>query len=62
MMQGHCASVEKMFSFRKTAADTLVLAIVGDHMPQKQARLTDTAELVADLGFDSVAITETPAG
>lgn len=40
------------------AADTLVLAIVGDHMPQKQARLTDGSELVADLGFDSVAITE----
>lgn len=40
------------------AADTLVLAIVGDHMIHKEARLTDTAELVRDLGFDSVAIAE----
>nr|AIA11510.1 Phosphopantetheine attachment site [uncultured bacterium] len=41
-----------------TAADTLVLAIVADHMPHKEARLNDCAELVADLGFDSVSITE----
>lgn len=41
-----------------TAADTLVLAIVADHMPNKDARLVDTAVLVADLGFDSVAIAE----
>ena len=40
------------------AADTLVLAIVADHMPYKTAALLDSAALVADLGFDSVAITE----
>lgn len=40
------------------AADTLVLAIVGDHMPRKEAALVDTASLVDDLGFDSVAIAE----
>jgi acyl carrier protein len=41
-----------------TAADVLVLAIVADHMPHKEAPLNDRAELIADLGFDSVAITE----
>jgi acyl carrier protein len=41
-----------------TAADTLVLAIVADHMPRKDVLLLDSAALVADLGFDSVAITE----
>jgi acyl carrier protein len=41
-----------------SAADTLVLAIVGDFMPEKGARLTDSAELMAHLGFDSVAIAE----
>jgi acyl carrier protein len=40
------------------AADRLVLAIVGDHMPNKKAHLVDSAALVADLGFDSVAIAE----
>ncbi|MGH7956907.1 MAG: acyl carrier protein [Opitutaceae bacterium] len=40
------------------AADTLVLAIVEDHMPHRGAELVDTASLVADLGFDSVAIAE----
>jgi acyl carrier protein len=40
------------------AADTLVLAIVADHMPHAEAELVDTASLVADLGFDSVAIAE----
>ena len=40
------------------AADTLVLAIVADHMPRAEAALTDVAELIADLGFDSVAIAE----
>lgn len=40
------------------AADTLVLAIVGDHMPDKTAELADSAALIADLGFDSVAIAE----
>jgi acyl carrier protein len=40
------------------AADTLVLAILADHMPDKSARITDGAELIAHLGFDSVAIAE----
>jgi acyl carrier protein len=35
-----------------------VLAIVADHMPHQEAPISDCAELVADLGFDSVAITE----
>jgi acyl carrier protein len=40
------------------AADKLVLAIVADHMPRKDADLSDSAELLRDLGFDSVAIAE----
>ena len=40
------------------AADTLVLAIVEDHMPHRDAELVDSATLAADLGFDSVAIAE----
>jgi acyl carrier protein len=40
------------------AADKLVLAIVADHMPRKEAELSDSAELLRDLGFDSVAIAE----
>ena len=40
------------------AADTLVLAIVEDHMPNAGAEIVDTASLVDDLGFDSVAIAE----
>lgn len=40
------------------AADTLVLAIVADHMPHADAVLVDSASLAADLGFDSVAIAE----
>ncbi len=40
------------------AADTLVLAIVADHLPQKGRALADGQELIADLGFDSVAISE----
>ena len=40
------------------AADALVLAIVGDHMPRAGAELSDGASLVNDLGFDSVAIAE----
>jgi acyl carrier protein len=40
------------------AADTLVLAIVADHMPKEDAELVDGARLVDDLGFDSVAIAE----
>lgn len=46
-----------------TAADTLVLAIVVDHMPDKSRRRevgvpADHIALVGDLGFDSVAIAE----
>ena len=44
------------------AADTVVLAIVRDHQPNKHAAgsapLRDEDALIADLGFDSVAITE----
>lgn len=40
------------------AADVLVLAIVADHMPAAGPELADSAALVADLGFDSVAIAE----
>jgi acyl carrier protein len=40
------------------AADTLVLAIVADHMPRPEAELADSASLIHDLGFDSVAIAE----
>ncbi|QYM79617.1 hypothetical protein K0B96_03080 [Horticoccus luteus] len=43
------------------AADTVLLAIVRDHQPQKPAvaaPLEDQQALIADLGFDSVAITE----
>lgn len=40
------------------AADTLVLAILADYMPDKRAAVTDAAELIAHLGFDSVAIAE----
>ncbi len=40
------------------AADTLVLAIVADHMPRADAVLADHATLMGDLGFDSVAIAE----
>jgi acyl carrier protein len=41
-----------------SAADTLVLAIVADHMPRPDAELADNARLTADLGFDSVTIAE----
>ena len=40
------------------AADTLVLAIVADHMPRPDAEICDAASLTKDLGFDSVAIAE----
>ncbi len=40
------------------AADTLVLAIVADHMPRSGTPIVDHAVLVDDLGFDSVAIAE----
>lgn len=42
-------------------ADVVVLGIMRDHIPDKTRRTdqpADTASLVADLGFDSVAITE----
>jgi acyl carrier protein len=43
-------------------ADIVVLAIMLDHLPDKKLRPAgppaDTLALVADLGFDSVAITE----
>ena len=43
-------------------ADIVVMAIMLDHRPDKKLRPTelpaDTLGLVADLGFDSVAITE----
>lgn len=42
--------------------DVVVIAIMVDHMPDKSLRPkgtpADTMALVADLGFDSVAITE----
>jgi len=40
------------------AADTLVSAIVADHLQDKRAPLNDTSALMADLGFDSVTIAE----
>ncbi len=40
------------------AADTLVLAIVADHLKDKRAPLNDASALMADLGFDSVTIAE----
>lgn len=40
------------------AADILVLAIVTDFMPNKAVDVADGAALIADLGFDSVAIAE----
>ena len=43
-------------------ADVVVVAIMVDHIPDKKRRPEtppgDTESLVADLGFDSVAITE----
>ena len=43
-------------------ADTVVVAVVLDHMPDKKRRPLDAppdhCRLVADLGFDSIAITE----
>jgi 3-hydroxyacyl-[acyl-carrier-protein] dehydratase len=44
------------------AADAVILAVVRDHIPNKGRRsataLDDRVALVADLGFDSVAIAE----
>jgi acyl carrier protein len=44
------------------AVDFLVMAIVRDHVPKTvtlPAELPDNARLMADLGFDSLAISET---
>jgi acyl carrier protein len=44
------------------ALDTVVLAVIRDHIPNKvtaaSAHLSDEARLVEDLGFDSMAVTE----
>jgi len=40
------------------AADIVVNAILLDHMRDKTVPIVDTASLISDLGFDSVAITE----
>lgn len=40
------------------AADAIVLSTLRDHQPRKEAEIRDEAELVADLGFDSIALTE----
>lgn len=58
-----CEAYARFESSRDAAdADIVVLAIVLDHMPDKKLRatvsLSDPFSLVADLGFDSVAITE----
>lgn len=46
------------------AADTVVIAVVRDHVPKTmplpaEKPLDDQARLMADLGFDSLAISET---
>jgi acyl carrier protein len=41
------------------AADAVVLAVLRDHQPEGGGVPADSAALVADLGFDSIAITET---
>jgi acyl carrier protein len=48
----------------REALDAVVLAVVRDHVPKKthlpeEQPLTESARLVDDLGFDSLAITET---
>ena len=53
-----CAYVRLRECGDPAAADTLVLAIVEDHMPHRDAEIVDSASLIADLGFDSVAIAE----
>jgi acyl carrier protein len=49
-------------SRQPTDADIVVIAVVLDHMPDKKRRpagaLPDASGLIADLGFDSIAITE----
>lgn len=57
------AAYERFAQSRVPAdADTVVLAIMLDHMPDKKRRPAtapaDDVALVADLGFDSVAIAE----
>lgn len=54
----HAAYLQLRETGDPAAADTLVLAIVADYMPRKDAALTDQASLVADLGFESVTIAE----
>jgi acyl carrier protein len=45
-----------------SAADTVILAVVRDHIPDKtrraEASLEDHTALITDLGFDSMAVTE----
>jgi len=41
------------------AADAVILAVLRDHRPEAGGALAEGAALVADLGFDSIAITET---
>jgi len=58
-----CAAYDRFLQTRVPAdADVVVLAIMLDHMPEKDRRPAtppaDTLTLVADLGFDSVAIAE----
>lgn len=58
-----CAAYARFEAERNPAdADLIVIAIVLDHMPDQKLRPgeapSDTLSLVADLGFDSVAITE----
>jgi acyl carrier protein len=58
-----CEAYARFESTRNPAdADTVILAIVLDHIPDKKLRPAtgpaDELSLVNDLGFDSVAITE----
>src|SRR2546423_13765177 len=48
----------------RDALDSVVLAVVRDHVPKKahfpeEQALPESSRLVEDLGFDSLAITET---
>jgi acyl carrier protein len=61
------AEVREAYLRFKTArsesdADLIVLAVVRDHLPNKalkaETSFGDELQLIADLGFDSVAITE----
>ncbi|MEO6569448.1 MAG: hypothetical protein ABIO94_11850 [Opitutaceae bacterium] len=58
-----CEAYTRFEATRNPAdADTVIMAIVLDHIPDKKRRpaegLADTVSLVNDLCFDSVAITE----